>query len=400
MIKTNFGIGQEYKPARSSLIQQIQDDNQYDPLDTRIAQPTSISPKPETKAVLIPLLCDDAEVEAKPATPPKGSVFKVWEGKISTGKFSFQAAMLTCENLSNYMMSPALSPKITIDGRAKLSPVFDYLDNNALQLTILKGWVEVRESGEKASTLERASVLERYLLEMETAEKCGVIDIKEIASHLYLIPWNAKTLPFIQKWGINPVHDASKGKAKIRFAYFFAFKNRKVLGVYKLMRPVAVCTLSPDESVFPGVPQADPISDDEEQPEEESKGMREALKNKLALLSREEVEKLKGQLSEKNKGNLEELLEEILSGQLSASLHSPKTPIDTVERGLLDYEGEIRGVNSTFPIEVGHQVESYPEKSPMQNAYILKLGKVQGFIDKHRDFFQQYVSDLTMQQTN
>jgi len=356
----------------------LSDDNKpYDPLDTVINQPIPTSFKPN---ILIPFSYQDNEQPIE--VVPTGSLLKVWEGRISTGKFFFEASMFTNDDIRNYMQAPALNSTIGIDGRAKLSLVFDYINNNASRLLLLKGWMVVSEN----------SALNKYLLELETTEKCGVIDVKEIASHLYLIPWNAKTLNFFQKWGVSPIYDDIKEKAMIKFAYFFAFKNRKVHGVYKLMRPIVIKSDMVGEVSFPGISQADPISDDEESQNNPKAGnykVREDLKHTLNALCKEDIEKLKSQFSGENRIKFEKFLEEISSGRRVGEV-----PLHNIDKTSFDYPTEIR------PIEVSHQIESCSEESPARKVYLSKLLKVQNFIDKNKEFFRQYALDLPMQQSN
>lgn len=329
---------------------------------------------------------------------PPGTLLKVWAGKMTTGSLSFRASMLTCDDVGSYYQVPAFNPSLDIDGRAKLPQVFDYI-NTATHLLILKGWMVVEETSEELSS---------YLEELESAEKCGVVDMREVESHLYLVPWNAGTAGFIRQWDINPVLQFPVQQAMVKFAYFFAFKPQNFLQTYKPMRPVAV---GGQDASFPGVAQADALSEDERQaldnPPEDERVIKELLREKLAELPLEEINNVKAHLTEESREKLEKFLKEAFP---EAPQNPPEAPVSEVPVSEMmpfelapEYPSEPLSAmppNAAPELQPVPSYESLPAPQPPeasagdgQGEYISQVRALQSFVDRNRDFFVQYASE-------
>ena len=428
------GLDQEYSVMNSTPYQlplsTFADDKVYNPLDPMANQPantTTIKPiNPPTapqKTCLIPWSYDN-ETPEKTISAPLGSLLKIWSGKIHIGKSEFNSSMLTCDNIEDYYQTPALSLNIEINGRVKLPLVFDYLNRNAKTLHLLKGWVTME------SNSETTTILGNYLLEMENTAKCGVIDLKEIGSRLYLIPWNNGTQEFLQKWEINPVCANSRENSLVKFAYFFAYKKQNIFKIYKPMRPsimkLAEVSQPIADSAFTGIPQVDVISDDEAPLNNENKIIpksedetKKALKEKLASFSEEEINTLKSQLVGSNREDLDKLLDEIAQER-----NNEYPPEDTHKNYMmnenLNYanKSSINYSENYDPIydpmsHLGQQIENNPngeeemkDNYPLESNefekdgtdYMSKVWKLQGFINKNGLFFIQYAQNLEFEQ--
>ncbi len=159
-----------------------------------------------------------------------GAVYKIWTGTLENGRMLMNCDMYTNEDVALYYKVPAFSSRISIDGRGKVPDVTRYLYTKRakLQSRVLKGWVSPEPEARVA--------MERYADELEKADKCGVIDIKELGCCVYLIPWTTRNSAFIQSWDIFPIGDMSL----VKFAYFFALKHLERLSAYRTLQPVPV----------------------------------------------------------------------------------------------------------------------------------------------------------------
>ena len=315
----------------------IEDNRPYNPLATR----TEPSKRPITKSILMPSNNEEQIVE----TALVGSLLKIWAGKIQTDKGSFKCSMYTCEDIKKYQQAPALINSLSMDGRARINDVYQYIDENESKLLILKGWIIIDEAMEVANN---------YLEGLESTEKCGVIKIKEIASHLYLIPWNEKTDTFMRKWKVSPEFENESQSTMLKFGYFFALKEHMLIHSYKMMQPTFIrpphrvpITVPSVENEIQEVPEINPADEI----------IKQTLKEKLAALSREEIENLKSQVEWPNK----ELLERVLEELYFSNQPEPMQDID-------------------------------------ETAYMWKIHNLQKFMTQNRAYFIQYAVELQTQQ--
>ena len=223
---------------------------------------------------LAPLLYDpmspeaaatDARMNVDSGEAEPGAVYKVWNGVLENGKQQMTCDMYTNEDIALYLKVPAFSTRITIDGRGKISDVTRYLYTKRakIQSRVLKGWVSP-ESGKSQTTMDK------YAEELEHADKCGVIDIKEIGCCIYLIPWTTRNSAFIQSWDIFPIGDLSL----VKFAYFFALKHVEKLNAYRTLQPIIVKRIVNDIPAAPESPSSEshqPLKQPQSQPQEEIK---------------------------------------------------------------------------------------------------------------------------------
>ncbi len=344
------------------------DDVPYNPLDVDTSsarhppRPPPSSKSHKGRNILVPYTYDPSRPEPERKDIPAGTLLHVWSGKLETGRVVFSCDMMTCESVKDYYSVPALSSYIEIDGRAKSGEVMQYLDSNfnTSKIIILRGWVTPMQTPESIENITK------YVAELEKAGKCGVIDIRELNSHLYLIPWNARNQQFHHRWGIFPVGEQPLDLPLVKLAYFFAFKRRDFHGIYKPMCPVEIRKLEPSETAslgyepmqvasgFPGIAQEE-LSDEEDLPRaqpsvsavpampgmqqpvpieapspklkqqpaqrmDERRNMEDAnahdaitrnLKERLAALSPPEIETLRSRLDEKNRESFQRLIDEV-----------------------------------------------------------------------------------------
>jgi hypothetical protein len=173
--------------------------------------------------------------------------------------------------------------------------------------------------------------------ELERVDKCGVIDIKEMSSHIYLVPWLPKYQQFLCQWRIYPVPVLPGTDPLPKLAYFVAFKRRESLGVFHPMSPVLVRKILGTEAEsleslhaaylnplgFPGLTQHEALSDDDDKPrdpvprflsDEETRmnEIKKVLQDKLASYSHEEIQQLLSNLDEESRELLEQVLTEMV----------------------------------------------------------------------------------------
>ena len=329
----------------------VREDEPYNPLNTELdrtnkkpwKRPAGSGPKqglPRTRTVLVPISFDPEASAAPPPKPlspeeaPPGSLLQIWKGKMESGKLQFNCEMLTTEGVQEYYNTPALNEYIQIDGRAKLAEVRQYLEANVKgpRVLVLRGWVT------PAHTAEAFDNIDRYVAELERVDKCGVIDIKEMNSHIYLVPWLSKYQHFLSEWRIHPVPVIPGADPLPKLAYFIAFKRRESLGVFRSMNPTLVRkilvpeaeTPDPFNSLyfhplgFPGLTQPEALSDDEDkardparrnlgQSEEDkrTKAIMKDLRDKLATCNSEDIQQLLSNLDDDNRELLKQVLTEI-----------------------------------------------------------------------------------------
>ena len=422
--------------------------------------------KPKGRSVLVPCSYDPTSIEAEPKKDiPPGTLLHVWTGKMETGKVVFSCDMMTCESVKEYYNAPALATYIEIDGRAKVGEVMQYLDSNfnIPKVLILRGWVTPIQTPESIENITK------YVAELEKAGKCGVIDIKEMNSHIYLIPWNARNQQFLHKWGIFPVGEQPLTLPLVKLAYFFAFKRRESLGMYKTMRPIEVRKLEPSEAAssgytpvqvasgFPGIAQAEELSDEEDlhplkaQPQsmqvpqpipieepsprlmrsgptpEEQRAIEEAkaqeaiarnLKEKLAALTPEEIETLRGRLDEKNRESFQRLIDEVfpqgiygpragIMEPIPAHIPPPMQPWgsprpsarmqDTPSEPMMPPPPNVPMMMPKPEMQPMRQVEPPVQLQNLANDpnYNRKVQTVQNFIEKNKAFFMGFLQNLS-----
>eukprot|EP01022_Parablepharisma_sp_SALTPOND_P008391 TRINITY_DN135851_c1_g1_i1.p1 TRINITY_DN135851_c1_g1~~TRINITY_DN135851_c1_g1_i1.p1 ORF type:complete len:1065 (-),score=151.50 TRINITY_DN135851_c1_g1_i1:1689-4862(-) len=192
---------------------------------------------------LAPPLYDPTSTD-QPVLPlivPEGEnvVYKVWNGTLENGRLQIPCEFCTNEDITAYYKLPALSSKISIDGRGKTPDVIKYLYSKSTKSgsCVLKGWVV-------PNSAKAAFAMEKYAGDLEKAGRCGVIDIKEIECCIYLIPWTEQNKPFIEDWGIFPIGNTFMAK----FAYFIALSNIDAISAYRTLQPVLMMKMVETET--------------------------------------------------------------------------------------------------------------------------------------------------------
>jgi len=331
-------------PYQPGIIQYPIEPNTYDPLDFGPVQPFT------RKSALIPQDTNE-RLDTQIDTAPPGTLLKIWTGDISSGSLFFHASMFTCDDIRDYQHIPAFNHNLEIDGRAKLLQVFDYI-NTSTHLLILKGWI---------ATEKFTEALGSYLEELESTERCGVIDIKEVESHLYLIPWNIANMGFIQQWALgNP-----PSSLMVKFVYFFTYKRQDHLEMYKPMRPIIVTQ---------EMPQADVLSE-EGNPLIDQQLLKEMLKEKLSELTIDEINNIKAHLTEESKQDLEKILKETFP-------ETTQPPLNELLQSELQ-------PSSAFP----DYVEELKDEEENKEDNGVKEKIIKDLIDQSKDIFTQLAFD-------
>ena len=398
----------QYQPVN---INQSKEDEPYNPLNTDFGsiekkttkkpiQPVENIIKPKPRSILIPKSYDpnsvniEQEMQAKLVEVPPGSLLKIWTGTLESGKLIFECEMHTNEGIQGYYTLPDIVDYISIDGRAKISEVMQYIDTNAgvSKVQIHNGWVIPQKTPEAIENIDK------YIQELESTEKCGVIDIKEMNSHIYLIPWVEKYQGFLQKWRIQPVSEQPNGEPFVKLAYFIVFKKRDTLGVFKPMNPTLIRKIEPSEQAK-GLVQAEELSEEgdrmndtiqnpnipeQKNPNEEANNrIKEVLKEKIKTLTHEELQIFINSVGEEH----QDLIRSIIMEMVSPDNTQPASQSQFYPQQMM------QPPEPRIPIQSEGSVM-------MQNladdpGYHQKVSNVQGYLEKNRAFFVAFMHQVS-----
>jgi len=327
---------------------------------------TTQKPTLNPNNILIPYTCEN--IDTMQLSPPTGTLLRIWKGRIESGKIAFQCSMFTSDNIKKYYQAPAFIPKLKIDGRARLSDVIQYLSSNlvSMNMLILKGWILPEDN------IESLNNIKKYSLELDKEDKCGVIDIKELTSHIYIIPWSDKASSFIKQCEINFIPE-NKVQGNPKFVYFITYKKSGAIGLYKPMRPTVI-KLPPIEKEIAGM---EVISDDEssEQKDNDANFIK-TLREKLSGMTSEDIENLKNRLNEANREPFEKLLKEVFPERDYKPIDSPMEDIQDD----IDYMEKVNRVNNFIArnrsyflnYAMNYQMRIYPQTVKRYRSYQYK----------------------------
>ena len=98
------------------------------------------------------------------------------------------------------------------------------------EFLVLPGWITALQAS--------LDPIQSYTLELEKADKCGVIDIKEMNSHIYLLPNIPHYIAeLFDSCSFHPKADFM-GQSAAKLIYFITFKKRDSIGMFKAIQPV------------------------------------------------------------------------------------------------------------------------------------------------------------------